>query len=342
MPRSPSSAATGPAALVARHSGDVPLLALSTGRTTPSPSFARRRPRDSRWGSSQPRSSAPRRSGARRSCACPAPAGSSTVVTTTRDPTRAGGLRAGGRRAHAGALGRRAGALASGDDHGGGRRHRRARSRRALGARRPARPGSPRRRNTVSTSSSRPPRRRRPSFASRSRPGGSCRSAWPSFVASSPATTVTLRAPAGSLALDGEREHELGEGEAVEVTLDTDGPARRRRAGGALRGGRQRLARRSAGVTARQGLSLWLPVIGAALAVGLDYLVIFAVPPLITTFVDDLGLSHAEAGAPHERLPRRVSRVEPALGQARGEVRPGPPRRRGPRADGDRERPASG
>jgi predicted polyphosphate/ATP-dependent NAD kinase len=39
-----------------------------------------------------------------------------------------------------------------------------------------------------------------------------------------PGATVTLRAPAGSLALDGEREHELGEGEAVEVTLDTDGP----------------------------------------------------------------------------------------------------------------------
>jgi predicted polyphosphate/ATP-dependent NAD kinase len=39
-----------------------------------------------------------------------------------------------------------------------------------------------------------------------------------------PGTTVTLRAPAGSLALDGEREHELGEGEGVEVTLATDGP----------------------------------------------------------------------------------------------------------------------
>ncbi len=39
-----------------------------------------------------------------------------------------------------------------------------------------------------------------------------------------PGTTVTLLAPAGSLALDGEREHELGEGEAVEVTLDTEGP----------------------------------------------------------------------------------------------------------------------
>jgi predicted MFS family arabinose efflux permease len=31
--------------------------------------------------------------------------------------------------------------------------------------------------------------------------------------------------------------------------------------------------------------------------VGLLYLAIFAVPPLITTFVDDLGLTHAEAGA---------------------------------------------
>ncbi len=39
-----------------------------------------------------------------------------------------------------------------------------------------------------------------------------------------PGTTVTLLAPAGSLALDGEREHELGEGEPVEVTLGTDGP----------------------------------------------------------------------------------------------------------------------
>ena len=50
-------------------------------------------------------------------------------------------------------------------------------------------------------------------------------------------------------------------------------------------------------MTSRQGLSLWLPVVGAALAVGLNYLVIFSIPPLITTFVDDLGLSHAEAGA---------------------------------------------
>jgi len=47
----------------------------------------------------------------------------------------------------------------------------------------------------------------------------------------------------------------------------------------------------------RTGLRLWLPVAGAALAVGLSYLAIFSVPPLITVFVDDLGLSHAEAGA---------------------------------------------
>jgi predicted MFS family arabinose efflux permease len=50
-------------------------------------------------------------------------------------------------------------------------------------------------------------------------------------------------------------------------------------------------------VTSRDGLRLWLPILGAALAVGLNYLVIFSVPPLITTFVDDLGLSHAQAGA---------------------------------------------
>jgi CP family cyanate transporter-like MFS transporter len=49
--------------------------------------------------------------------------------------------------------------------------------------------------------------------------------------------------------------------------------------------------------TGRSGLRLWLPIAGAALAVGLVYLGIFAVPPLITTFVDDLGLSHSEAGA---------------------------------------------
>jgi len=40
-----------------------------------------------------------------------------------------------------------------------------------------------------------------------------------------------------------------------------------------------------------------LPVAGAALAVGVLYMSVFAVPPLITTFIDDLGLSHAEAGA---------------------------------------------
>jgi CP family cyanate transporter-like MFS transporter len=44
------------------------------------------------------------------------------------------------------------------------------------------------------------------------------------------------------------------------------------------------------------GGRIWLPIGGAALAVGLLYLSIFAVPPLITTFVDELGLSHAEAG----------------------------------------------
>ena len=41
----------------------------------------------------------------------------------------------------------------------------------------------------------------------------------------------------------------------------------------------------------------WLAISGAALAVGLNYLTIFSVPPLITTFVDDLGYSHAQAGA---------------------------------------------
>ncbi len=40
----------------------------------------------------------------------------------------------------------------------------------------------------------------------------------------------------------------------------------------------------------------WLAVGGAALAVGLVYVAIFAVPPLIAVFVDDLGLSHAQAG----------------------------------------------
>lgn len=36
---------------------------------------------------------------------------------------------------------------------------------------------------------------------------------------------------------------------------------------------------------------------GAALAIGLVYLAIFAVPPLIAVLVDDLGLSHTQAGA---------------------------------------------
>jgi predicted MFS family arabinose efflux permease len=48
--------------------------------------------------------------------------------------------------------------------------------------------------------------------------------------------------------------------------------------------------------TERAGTRIWLPVGGAALAVGLVYMAIFAVPPLITVFVDDLGLSHAQAG----------------------------------------------
>jgi predicted MFS family arabinose efflux permease len=48
---------------------------------------------------------------------------------------------------------------------------------------------------------------------------------------------------------------------------------------------------------ARLGGSPWIPISGGPLAVGLSYLVIFAVPPLITTFVDDLGLSHSQAGA---------------------------------------------
>jgi predicted MFS family arabinose efflux permease len=42
---------------------------------------------------------------------------------------------------------------------------------------------------------------------------------------------------------------------------------------------------------------LGLPVAAGALAVGLVYLATFAVPPLITVFVDDLGLSHSQAGA---------------------------------------------
>jgi predicted MFS family arabinose efflux permease len=47
----------------------------------------------------------------------------------------------------------------------------------------------------------------------------------------------------------------------------------------------------------RSGKVGWAPIGAAALAVGLLYLAIFSVPPLITVFVDDLGYSHAEAGA---------------------------------------------
>jgi predicted polyphosphate/ATP-dependent NAD kinase len=39
-----------------------------------------------------------------------------------------------------------------------------------------------------------------------------------------PGRTVTLRSPAGSLALDGEREHELVADQEIEVTLATQGP----------------------------------------------------------------------------------------------------------------------
>lgn len=45
------------------------------------------------------------------------------------------------------------------------------------------------------------------------------------------------------------------------------------------------------------GRSPWIPICGAALAVGLVYLAIFSVPPLITTFVDELGLSYTQSGA---------------------------------------------
>jgi predicted MFS family arabinose efflux permease len=41
----------------------------------------------------------------------------------------------------------------------------------------------------------------------------------------------------------------------------------------------------------------WVAIGGASLAVGLVYLAIFAVPPLIAVLVDDLDLSHAQAGA---------------------------------------------
>ena len=47
----------------------------------------------------------------------------------------------------------------------------------------------------------------------------------------------------------------------------------------------------------RTGARLWLPFSGAVIAVGLVYMAIFSVPPLITVFVDDLGLSHTETGA---------------------------------------------
>ncbi len=50
-------------------------------------------------------------------------------------------------------------------------------------------------------------------------------------------------------------------------------------------------------MTASTGASPWPRIGGAALAVGLLYVAMFAVPPLITTFVDDLGLSHSQAGA---------------------------------------------
>jgi predicted MFS family arabinose efflux permease len=43
--------------------------------------------------------------------------------------------------------------------------------------------------------------------------------------------------------------------------------------------------------------SAWLPVAGAALTIALLYTTVFTVPPLIAHFVDDFGLSHAEAGA---------------------------------------------
>ena len=39
-----------------------------------------------------------------------------------------------------------------------------------------------------------------------------------------PDRTLRIRAPAGSLALDGEREHELAADQEIEVTLTTDGP----------------------------------------------------------------------------------------------------------------------
>jgi len=50
-------------------------------------------------------------------------------------------------------------------------------------------------------------------------------------------------------------------------------------------------------MTPGAGAGPWARIGGAALAVGLLYVAMFAVPPLITTFVDDLGLSHSQAGA---------------------------------------------
>ena len=47
----------------------------------------------------------------------------------------------------------------------------------------------------------------------------------------------------------------------------------------------------------RPSTQLWLPVAAVAAAVGLVYMAMFAVPPLITIFVDDLRLSHPQAGA---------------------------------------------
>ncbi len=48
---------------------------------------------------------------------------------------------------------------------------------------------------------------------------------------------------------------------------------------------------------ARSGSQRWAQLAVSALAISLLYMSVFAVPPLITTFVDDLGLSHPEAGA---------------------------------------------
>src|SRR5215207_3888602 len=50
------------------------------------------------------------------------------------------------------------------------------------------------------------------------------------------------------------------------------------------------MASRARAMSERRALVL------ACVAIALTYAVIFAVPPLITTFVDDVGYSHAEAG----------------------------------------------